>query len=74
MYTYNVNVAFGNVLRKFRENRNMTQDEFAALCDISRAYYGRVERGEHSATVELCQKIAEGLNIRLSDLFSELQD
>lgn len=74
MYTYNVNVALGNVLRLYRESRKMTQEEFAEYCNISRAYYGRVERGEHSLTIESCQKIANALNIRIVDLFSELQE
>lgn len=74
MYIYNVNVALGNILRRYRESRKMTQEEFAEYCNISRAYYGRVERGEHSLTVESCQKIASALNIRIVDLFSELQE
>ena len=44
----NINIQFGNVLRKVREARGLSQEEFAELCDISRAYYGRIERGEHS--------------------------
>lgn len=74
VHTYNVNIALGNVLRKYREGRGFTQDEFAAYCGLSRAYYGRVERGEHSLTIETCQKIAGTLNIRLADLFAELQE
>ena len=74
MYSYNINVALGNVLRRYRESRKMTQEEFAEICEISRAYYGRVERGEHSLTVEACQKIANALNIRIADLFSELPE
>lgn len=45
-----INIQFGNILRKVREGRNMTQEEFAAFCGVSRAYYGRIERGEHSVT------------------------
>ncbi|MBQ2750884.1 MAG: helix-turn-helix transcriptional regulator [Clostridia bacterium] len=52
----------------------MTQEEFSEFCSISRAYYGRVERGEHSLTVESCQRIANALKIRLVDLFSELPE
>ena len=74
MYSYNVNVALGNVLRKYREGRQMTQDEFAGICNISRAYYGRIERGEHSLTVEKCQLIATALGVRIADLFSELPE
>ena len=74
MYSYNINVALGNVLRKFREGRNLTQEEFAELCGLSRAYYGRAERGEHSLTIESCQKIAAALNVRMVDFFSELPE
>ena len=74
MYSYNVNVALGDVLRKYREGRNLNQDEFAELCGISRAYYGRIERGEHSLTVEKCHRIASALNIRLADLFDGMQE
>jgi len=50
----------------------MTQDEFAELCEISRAYYGRIERGEHSVTLETCQKITEAIGIAFSDLFADI--
>lgn len=74
MYTYNVNEALGNILRKYREGRGYSQEEFAEMCDLSRAYYGRIERGEHSLTVEKCHKIAQALNIHMSDLFAEMQE
>ena len=70
----NINVEFGNILRKFREGRGLNQDQFAELCGISRAYYGRIERGEHSLTVEKCYMIASALNIRLSDLFDDMPE
>lgn len=68
----NVNVQFGNVLRKIREGREMTQEEFSELCNISRAYYGRIERGEHSVTLELCQKISEATGLSLSKIFEDI--
>ena len=74
MYLNNVNIAFGDVLRKFREGRGYTQEEFAEICEISRAYYGRIERGEHSVTVEKCYQIAQALNVRVADLFAEMQE
>ena len=69
-----VNVDFGNNLRKIRKTRKIPQDKFAELCDISRAYYGRIERGEHSATIEICDKIARALGLHISDLFKELPE
>lgn len=74
MYQYDVNVAVGEIIRKFREGRDLSQEEFAALCGISTAYYGRIERGEHSMTLDKCQRIASALNVRLADLFADLQE
>ena len=67
-----VNVQFGNILRKTRESRGLTQETFAALCGISRAYYGRIERGEHSITLDLCKRISDALGITLSALFEDM--
>lgn len=44
----------------------------SAFCGISRAYYGRVERGEHSATLEICQKISEATGLSFSELFEDI--
>lgn len=74
MNAYDVNVAFGDILRKFREGRGYSQEEFAERCEISRAYYGRIERGEHSITIEKCHKIAYALNVRIADLFEEMPE
>lgn len=68
----NINKILGNEIRKYREAQNLSQLEFAEMCGISRAYYGRIERGEHSATIELCLKISTKLGIRLADLFDNL--
>lgn len=68
----NINLQFGEILRKLREGRHMTQEEFAGLCGISRAYYGRIERGEHSATLELCQQISEATGLSFSELFADI--
>lgn len=67
-----INIQFGNVLRKIREARGLSQEEFAELCDISRAYYGRLERGEHSITLDLCYKISEATGLSMSELFLDI--
>lgn len=68
----NINVQFGNILRKIRESRGMSQEQFAEFCGISRAYYGRIELGKHSITLEKCRDISDALGISLVDLFEDL--
>ena len=72
MHWSNINIQFGNVLRRIREGRHLSQEQFAELCEISRAYYGRIERGEHSVTLELCQKISEATGLSFAELFEDI--
>lgn len=69
-----VDIDFGNNLRKRREARGMSQVDFSEFCGISRAYYGRIERGEHSATVYMCFKISSSLGVSLRSLFDDLPE
>jgi transcriptional regulator with XRE-family HTH domain len=68
----NITIYFGNNIRKFREINGYSQEEFALMCNISRAYYGRIERGEHSITIDKCEQIAKALGIHISELFIDL--
>lgn len=68
----NINITLGKKIRVYREEQGYNQDEFAEECQLSRAYYGRIERGEHSITIDTCQKISKTLGISLSQLFENL--
>lgn len=68
----NINEKIGLNIRTFRESQGYTQNEFAEECQISRAYYGRIERGEHSITLETCEKLCKTLGISLKDLFNNV--
>lgn len=70
----NIDYFLGNIIRKYREQRNLSQEDFANMCNISRAYYGRIERGEHSMTIEKCKRIADALDIPLYYLFIDLPE
>lgn len=72
-HKYNtINYYLGNEIRKMREGRGYTQEQFAEMCQISRAYYGRIERGEYNFTVEMYQRIADGFGCHISELFINL--
>lgn len=67
-----INIKFGNKLRKLREDSGYHQYDFAYECDISDAYYGRIERGEHSPSLEILEKISKVLGIPLSELLKNI--
>ncbi len=58
----------GRAIRAARAPRGLSQSDLADLCGIDRSYLGRVERGEVNAAFENLERIAAGLNVRLSDL------
>ena len=60
---------FGKNVRLQREKLKISQEKLAELCDLHRTYIGAIERGERNVSLENIQKIAEGLQVKISDLF-----
>lgn len=62
-------VKVGLQIRKIREAKGYSQEEFAAEANIDRSYMGGVERGERNISVLNLIKIARALKVELGDLF-----
>jgi transcriptional regulator with XRE-family HTH domain len=60
---------FGNNVKKNRVRRNLSQEKLAELSDLHRTYIGGIERGERNLSLKNIYKIAEALNIKVSELF-----
>jgi transcriptional regulator with XRE-family HTH domain len=58
----------GDRIRKLRDSRGWSQEEFADSSDINRSYMGRIERGELNLTLDTMRKVAKGLGISVSAL------
>lgn len=67
-----INVKFGNKIRMLRKNNGYNQYDFAYECGISDAYYGRIERGEHTPSLEMITRMAKTLGITTSDLLKDI--
>ena len=65
----NINKKIGENIRIYRMEQGYNQNDFAEECQISRAYYGRIERGEHSMTLDMCERICKTLGVSMRDLF-----
>jgi DNA-binding XRE family transcriptional regulator len=59
----------GKKIQKIRKSIGFTQEELAEKIGISRAYMGFIEQGRYSASLEVLEKIAKALRIKMSDLF-----
>lgn len=60
----------GRQIRKLRERRGLSQEALAELAGVSRAYFGRVERGDADLSVTVLHKIAAALGVPATDLLS----
>ena len=54
--------AFGTVVRRRREARQVAQDAFALAAGIDRSYYGKLERGERQPSLAILLRIASALD------------
>lgn len=64
----NINKKIGKIIKLERIKRDLSQERFAELADISKNFVGAIERGESSPTVETLAKIACAFEISLPDL------
>jgi transcriptional regulator with XRE-family HTH domain len=62
---------FGDNVRKKRMSLKMSQQELANVADLHRTYIGMIERAEKNITLLNAERIAEALNVKITQLFEE---
>ena len=60
--------ALGKRIQKKRKEIGYTQEDVAYKVGISRAYMGYIEQGRYAPSLEVLEKIAKILNIKVKDL------
>lgn len=60
----------GNVIRKLRKERGLSQESLSLLSGTHRTYIGEIERGEARVSIYILSNIAEALGLKLSELIS----
>jgi len=65
-------VLLGRQIRRLREETKLSQEEFAGLANIDRAYYGGIERGERNVAALNLIKISDALDVEIGKLFPPL--
>jgi transcriptional regulator with XRE-family HTH domain len=50
-------------MRRLRHARRLSQEELADRAGINRNYVGMLEREEHSATIDMLEKLADVLKV-----------
>ena len=62
---------FGASVRAFRNRLGISQEELAGRANLHRTYVCGVERGARNVSLQTVHKIARGLEVSVSALFSE---
>ena len=55
-------------LRRLRQQKGWSQEEFAFHADIHRTYISDLERGARNPTISVVAKLAKALNVKLGEL------
>jgi len=64
---------FGERVRMLRNKRGLSQEKFAALCQLDRTYISGIERGRRNPSVRNISRIAKVLDVSLSQLFKGVE-
>ncbi len=62
----------GTRIRELRKETGLSQEKFAARIGMDRTYFASVELGKRNISIINLEKIANGLNVSLSELFINL--
>lgn len=63
----------GEVIAEFRKKKGISQEVISGLADIGRTHLSAIERGERKPTLETLYKIANALNLKMSDIIIEIE-
>ena len=63
-----IEMRFGQRVKELRLKQNISQEELAFRCGLSKNYISDVERGTRNISLKSIEKIADGLAIRIKEL------
>lgn len=67
-------IALGLSIKSARENKKWSQEELAEKADIHTSYIGQIERGLRYPSLKVLFRIADAMNLKISDLFTNIDD
>lgn len=69
----NLQRKFGIVLKELRLEKGLSQESLANQSDIDRTYISDIEKGERNISLKIIERLAETLQISLSELFKKIE-
>lgn len=62
---------FGNKIKELRKIKGLSQEKLANLAEIDRTYLPTIEKGQRNVSIEVVEKLAIALGVKVKDLFDE---
>lgn len=69
--TEEIKFVVGRNIRRLRESSEETLTDLCASIGMSRAFWGKIEKGEQEPSISTLERIASALNVTVHDLLSE---
>jgi transcriptional regulator with XRE-family HTH domain len=65
--------ALAIVLKEYRTEKNLSQEELADKCDLDRTYISLLERGKRKPTLSVIFNICNSLKVKPSVLIAKIE-
>lgn len=69
----NIEILFGQAVRRYREKTGLSQEAFADVAGIHRTYVSSIERGKVQVSIGIAQQLAVALGVPLSRIWRDLE-
>lgn len=66
--------AFGIVLRQYRQEKGLTQEQLSERVDVVRSFICTLENGNRQPSLQMVLKLAAALGVRPGDLVNAMAD
>lgn len=67
----NIKQKLGLKIKELRKAKGLSQEKLANLAEIDRTYLPAIEKGERNVSIEVVEKLAKALDVKIKDLFDE---
>lgn len=67
------NDSLGSMIKKYRKEQGLTQEELATKCDTSAQYIGLLEINKRQPSMPFLKKLTDALDIELKDIMPSLR-